>query len=331
MEEFEKPKNDRLGQFDDFLSEMDQDRFKSQSSKRWTQIALVALVLFGLYYFFFLSEDTTVKDKIEDVVEDTKEEIKDRNKPKNDDRWFTFLRDFYPVSTTNEIIDHEYFALSYSEYHEQPEWVAYEMTVEQLNQERVERTDNFRVDKKVKRGSATLSDYRGSGYDRGHLCPAGDMAFSPDAMSTSFFMSNMSPQERSFNRGIWRELEESVRDWTRSNKNLYIVTGPVLSQRAKKRIGSNKVVVPRAYYKALLDLSNPEQKAVAFVIPNERSSKHLHDYMMTIDSLEQITGLDFFPGLPDKQEAKMESEINPFRWMVDADRYSRRLSSWNYD
>lgn len=327
MDEYGKAKRKNLEHFTDYLDDMEQDRFKSKSSKLWTQAILLLLVLGALFYFFVYAEDTAIKDKIEDMV--TVDEEDDTN-PKNDERWFTFLRDFYPKSNANQVVNHGYFALAYSEYHEQAEWVAYEMTVEQLNQKNVDRTDNFREDARISSGSAALKDYRGSGYDRGHLCPAGDMAFSYESMSTSFFMSNMSPQEKGFNRGIWRELEESVRDWTRSNKNLYIVTGPVLTKRAKKRIGKNKVVVPRAYYKALLDLSNPEQKAVAFLIPNEKSSKHLHDFIMPIDSLEAITEIDFFPGLPDKQEESLESQINPFRWMVDADRFKIRTSRWNY-
>ncbi len=110
-------------------------------------------------------------------------------------------QDLLPTSTTGQIVEHTYFTLSYSEDHEQAEWVYYELTPMLINGTQA-RTDNFRPDPKVSTVSAQLSDYKGSGYDRGHLCPAGDMKLNKTAMSETFYLSNMSPQEASFNRGI---------------------------------------------------------------------------------------------------------------------------------
>ena len=120
--------------------------------------------------------------------------------------------DYLPTSTTGQIIEHTHYTLSYSEQHEQAEWVAYELTASEVNGS-YDRTDNFRRDPEVETGSASLADFKGSGYDRGHLAPAGDMSFSLTAMSESFYLSNMTPQETGFNRGIWRQLESQVRDW----------------------------------------------------------------------------------------------------------------------
>ncbi len=117
-----------------------------------------------------------------------------------------------PHYTNNsEIIQHTGYVLKYNEYFEQAEWVAYQLTIEEVNGD-FERSNNFRKDLHISTGSATLKDYKNSGYDRGHLIPAADMKWSPDAMGASFFMSNMSPQNPSFNRGIWKKLEGQVRN-----------------------------------------------------------------------------------------------------------------------
>src|SRR6056297_2800745 len=162
--------------------------------------------------------------------------------------------DFLPTSTTGQVVEHTHYTLSYDEQHEQAEWVAYELTASEVNGS-YDRTDNFRKDPKVSTGSASLSDFKGSGYDRGHLAPAGDMSFSYTAMSESFYLSNMSPQEASFNRGIWRQLESQVRDWAQNNGSVYVVTGGILDG-SYQDIGPNDVTVPSDYYKVILDYNN---------------------------------------------------------------------------
>lgn len=118
--------------------------------------------------------------------------------------------DYLPTSTTGQVVRHQYYTVSYSEAHEQAEWVAYHLTPSRANGD-VERTDNYRQDPKVQTGSSTNADHQGSGYDRGHLAPAAAMAFNRQAMSQSFYLSNMSPQDPSLNRGPWRQLEKQVR------------------------------------------------------------------------------------------------------------------------
>ena len=117
----------------------------------------------------------------------------------------------------DEIVKHTAFTLCYSEAHEQAKWVAYHLTAEMCDNSGEERTNNFRTDPDVKTGSASPEDYKKSGFDRGHLCPAGDMGWSEQTMSESFFMSNMSPQAPSFNRGIWKKLEEQIRVFRKNN------------------------------------------------------------------------------------------------------------------
>ena len=241
------------------------------------------------------------------------------------------LDNYLPTYTANQVVSHDHYTLSYVESYEQAEWVAYELSAERLGRrERLIEVLPFGTDPKVKTGSASPRDYVRSGYDRGHLAPAADMAFSTEAMRQSFYMSNVSPQIPAFNRGIWRELEEQTRDWSRANKHLYVVTGPVLAQRAIKRFGPDKgLAAPRSYFKVLLDLKEPEQKAVAFLLPNAKSDNRLSEYIISIDSLENLTGIDFFPELPDELEEELESFSNPLRWIYDEERYQLRVGLWN--
>ncbi|MCW3084938.1 MAG: non-specific endonuclease [Bacteroidetes bacterium] len=141
----------------------------------------------------------------------------------------SFPENFLPAHTaTDELIRHTAYTLCYSEKQEQAKWVAYHLTGEMCNNNGEERTNNFREDLDVKTRSAIPDDYKKSGYDRGHLCPAGDMGWSEQTMSESFLMSNMSPQVPGFNRGIWKNLEGDVRQWAIDNKDIYVVTAGVL-------------------------------------------------------------------------------------------------------
>ena len=146
------------------------------------------------------------------------------------------------INPNDIIVKHYAYTLNYNEEHEQAEWVAYILTKDRVYGT-VKRTNNFRPDPKVKTGSATLADYKGSGYDRGHLAPAADMKWSATAMSESFYMSNMSPQRPGFNRGIWKRLEQLVRTWAVEYEEIHVVTGPVL-KGSFKSIGPNQVSVP---------------------------------------------------------------------------------------
>jgi endonuclease G len=236
-----------------------------------------------------------------------------------------------PAGTSGQVIDHGGFLLSYDEEWEQAEWVAYVLERKNLQQEWTDRPRDFRSDPNVREGSATDNDYRGSGYDRGHLAPFADFAWNRELAEKTFFLSNISPQARQFNQGVWRELEELTRDWANRFKRLYVVTGPVMTEEPKGTIGrSNRVAVPAAYFKVLLDLDDPEQKGIGFVIPNQISFDPLYDYAMSIDEVEAITGLNFFSELlPVETEAALESSGNPDLWPFSKKKFDRRINSWN--
>ena len=237
---------------------------------------------------------------------------------------------YLPTSTTGQIVRHKYYALSYHERYELPEWVAYELTRSRLRRPFVKRTKDYRPDPSIATGSAQLEDFRGSGYDRGHLVPAADMAFSEEAMSETFYLSNMCPQARGFNQGIWRELEENTRYWARKFGHLYVVSGPVLTQPVKFWLGDNEVAVPSAFFKVLLDLTEPELKGIAWVIPNSTQAKPLDHFAVSINAVEKLTGLDFFPQLmEDSLEERLESTYDPALWPLSEKKYRLRVEKWN--
>ena len=211
------------------------------------------------------------------------------------------------------ISHHSAYSLHYSEQHEQAVWVAYTVNRTRLAG-LVGRTDDYRPDLSISTGSAALADYRGSGLDRGHLAPAAVMKWSLQAMSESFYLSNMSPQLPGFNRGIWRRLEEQVRQWAWEHEELHVVTGPVLTDDLPT-IGPNQVSVPNYFYKVILDYEEPDLKAIGFVLPNRASRNLLSSHAVSVDSVEHLTGIDFYPELSDDLEERLESTNDIARWL----------------
>jgi endonuclease G len=297
-------------------------RNQSSGSGNAVKVGLFAALITALVavYNFFTkstsSNDPSTNTSTEEVIT-PREEIDD---PGN----------YLPTSTTGAIVRHKYYTLSYSENDEQAEWVAYVLTRQRLQMDWQDRPDLFESDPLVRTGSATLSDYRGSGYDRGHLAPAADMAFNTTAITESFYLSNISPQVRDFNHGVWKELEELSRDWAIKFKQLYVVTGPILKDGGKGEIGANRVTVPTAYYKILLDLSETNPKAIAFIVPNEVSYDPLFKYTVSIDEVEKQTGINFYPKLMSRElERELESNPNHDLWPFSKKKFDLRVNKWN--
>ena len=228
--------------------------------------------------------------------------------------WSSLEMGYPSAHTTDTILSYQGFDLGYNEKNEQASWVVYVLTRKKVETVIAERTDHFRPDTSIRSGSAELEDYRGSGYDRGHLAPAGDMRWSLPAMEESFLLSNMSPQQPGFNRGIWRKLEEQVRKWAVEKDSIYVITGPVLDP-ILDTIGKNEVGVPGAYFKVLVDLSPPDFSMVAFLIPNQSSNLALPSFEISVDSLEKLTGYDFFAGAPDQESVEwLERNLQLENW-----------------
>lgn len=209
---------------------------------------------------------------------------------------------YLPTSTTRQIVKHQYYTLSYHEKFEQAEWVAYELKKEYLKDANYKRP-YFIEDPKVTTRSADWRNYKKSGYDKGHLCPAGDMEFDQNAYNDTFYTSNISPQDHNFNSGIWNRLEQKTRYWAEKYNDIYVVTGGILKD-SDKTIGTEKVAVPKYFYKIILTKTGKEHKAIAFLIPNEDSKKSLYDFVVPIETLEKMTGIDFFPNLKNLKSNK---------------------------
>ena len=230
-----------------------------------------------------------------------------------------------PAHKANEaIIEHFAYTLSYNEKYEQANWVAYELTDAETNSI-IKRGNNFITDPLVSTQSANNNDYSESGFDRGHLAPAGDMGWSIKAMEESFYYSNMSPQVPSFNRGIWKRLEDLGRNWAKLYSSVYIVTGPIFED-SLPTIGPNKVAVPKYYYKVILDYHSEYAKGIGFIMQNRGVKGDLENYAISIDSVEKVTGIDFFHNLPDDDERLIEGHIK-----IDAWSWTHTKKSTTYD
>jgi endonuclease G, mitochondrial len=221
--------------------------------------------------------------------------------------------DFYlPSSTTSQIIKHKFYTLSYSEKHEQAEWVAYELKKTDIVYTNFQRP-YFISDPGVKTGSANWKNYIRSGFDRGHLCPAADRKFTKEAFNETFFTSNVTPQRNDFNAGLWSRLEQKTRYWAKKYDGVYVVTGGVLSGDLKT-IGNEKVSVPEFFYKVLLDNKNGAYKVIAFLVPHKESDLPLYKFVVPIDRIEKVTGIDFFQKLPDALENSIEARADYKEW-----------------
>ncbi len=246
------------------------------------------------------------------------------NAPIDEDR--TFLP---TVSGKNQLVNHSYYSLSYNEKYEIPEWVAYRLTRKSLEAKNVPRAKRFSSDPQVKSRSAVHSDYSHSGYTRGHMAPAGDMAFNETAMKETFYMSNMAPQIREYNNGIWKELEEQTRDWAYKKDDLIVISGPIMSG-IQESIGKNDIGVPKSFYKILVDGEGRTADAIGFVIPHAKSDKRLQEYAVSIDEIERLTGLDFFDNyFEESDEEAIEESFNINKWNFDNKRYRLRVEKWN--
>ena len=214
--------------------------------------------------------------------------------------------------SNQQILKRTAYSLSYNPELLIPNWVAWRLTADHAEGD-CPRDNTFYEDEDVPFPKATNEDYRGSGWSRGHMCPAGDNKWDADAMRESNLLTNMCPQHASLNSGLWNVIERDCRKWAKAYGDLYIVCGPVLLNREHETIGMNKVVVPEAFFKVILRLS-PEPAAIGFVVRNNEGKKKKDQFINTVDDVERITGMDFFPALPDSIENIVEAYANLNDW-----------------
>lgn len=220
-------------------------------------------------------------------------------------------------ASDDERLDREFFVICYRPDWKIPIWVGYQLLDNQLNGS-VERTDNFRRDPGVLTQAASPADYKGSDYDRGHMAPASVFRGSYEAMSATFLMSNMAPQTPALNRGSWRAIEAAVSDLKRAGGDVWVFTGNLMLTdqyrpgAPEKFIGANNIAVPTHSFKAVLRRTpKGEWEAYGFVAPNWFGGlpKDVSSFLVSIDNIETMSGLDFFSVLPDEIENPIEGRI----------------------
>ena len=214
-----------------------------------------------------------------------------------------------------QILARKGYTVSYNSSRRVPNWVAWRLTAAHLKGDTKRSESKFHEDEDVAEPRAADADYMRSGYDRGHMCPAGDNKWSQRAMDESFLFTNICPQAPQLNRGDWNEMEQACRKWARKYGEVYVVCGPIFYKKRPKTIGKNKVAVPDAFFKVVLKMKG-EPKAIGFIYKNADGNRPKGDYANSVDEVERITGIDFFPALPDEIERKVEAQCQPEEWNI---------------
>lgn len=261
-----------------------------------------------------------IANEVAAVVEDVRSEVQSTTA---DERKTLYLADAaidgleIPATgntTDEQILRRTGYTTSYNKETKLPNWVAWHLTADHTSGPYSRKGVSFAEDEDVATPRATDTDYKHSGYDRGHMCPSGDNKWSAEAQRESFLFTNICPQEPNLNSGDWNEMEMQCRRWAKEYGDLYIVCGPILYSQKHKTIGRNRVVVPEAFFKVVLRTDSGQPKAIGFIYKNAPGNRPKGDYVNTVDEVERITGFDFFPALPDSIEDKVEAEANWVDW-----------------
>lgn len=223
-----------------------------------------------------------------------------------------------PLSLTKrdeQIIKHTGFTVSYNKSHNTPNWSAWNLTADHASGN-IPRGKKFWADETVPSAyRVEYYEYKGSGYDRGHMCPAGDNKWSREAMHDCFYMTNMCPQDPILNGESWKDLEEACREWVMAERSLYIVCGPVYRGNSHERIGmEHSIDVPEAFFKAVLSLRPGNEKSIAFLYENNNRRQSMSSTAMSVDEVEEIIGMDLFYQLDDDLEKRLESTYSLRNW-----------------
>lgn len=214
-----------------------------------------------------------------------------------------------------QLVKHTLFTLSYNEGYELPSWAAYQLTPEQARATGTFK-EKYTEDPLVTTGSPSVKDYKDAGFIMGQLVPPEDMFTSQKAVEETFLTSNTVPHKPVFNKNVWKKMEMLIREWAAEGNTFYIVTGPVLTDAPFGTFGSNKISIPERYYKVILDVTG--ERAIAFVLRSNVASGAPRAFAVSVDELEKITGIDFFPALPDELETKLESSKDFTKWNFKA-------------
>ena len=223
-----------------------------------------------------------------------------------------------PAATGGRIVRHGAYVTSYNTETLIPDWVAYELTAEEASGRRDRGGTEFRMDPDLKGVTQAMrEDYSGSGWTKGHMMPAADAATTSTTFAETFYFTNICPQNETLNAGDWQYLEKRVRSWAKRYGSVFVVTGPIVGTNKYGTIGERDVVIPDSFYKALLvKREDGSYSAIAFVMDNDDERYMLKDCSMSINDLETLTGIDFFPGLDDRIEEKVEASVKRSDWGI---------------
>lgn len=279
-------------------------------------ILLITLIVIALFLYQNRNGNVTVDGKLHELTEKAKSAVTNANTSANVNPSPGKLEIPVSIRKREEIVlRRTAFTLSYNNAYKTPNWVAWELTRAET-QGSESRKSKFEPDPDLPEPRAEHSDYTRSGYDRGHMAPAADMKWSDKAMEESFLLTNICPQSPGLNRGRWKELEEQVREWARRDSALLIVCGPIVDT-SKKTIGQHQIVVPDRYFKVVAAPYLDTPRGIAFLFDNSNDQPSMKALAIPIDSVEKITGIDFFYLLPDSIETRIESNISPELWNLN--------------
>ena len=277
---------------------------KKKTSAGWLVAIIIAILS------FITGKSWSEWDISQTILDQVKKYTQEEPAEQPADEW-TIQQMEIPVMSAKkqgQVIHRTGYTLAYDAKTRTPQWVAWELTKKET-QGTEERSNDFQPDPDVKGAKVVTKDYSHSGYDRGHMAPAADMKWSKKAMMESFYMSNICPQDHNLNTSDWSELENKSRQWARRFGKVYIVCGPIYNGKRNEYIGDHRVKVPDAFFKVVLINEKKKQCAMGFYFENEAGERKLQEYLVPVDHLEQLTGMDFFSALPDNLEDRLEAEI----------------------
>lgn len=277
---------------------------KKKTSAGWLVAIIIAILS------FITGKSWSEWDISQTILDQVKKYTQEEPAEQPADEW-TVQQMEIPVMSAKkqgQVIHRTGYTLAYDAKTRTPQWVAWELTKKET-QGNEERSNDFQPDPDVKGAKVVTKDYSHSGYDRGHMAPAADMKWSKKAMMESFYMSNICPQDHNLNTSDWSELENKSRQWARRFGKVYIVCGPIYNGKRNEYIGDHRVKVPDAFFKVVLINEKKKQCAMGFYFENEAGERKLQEYLVPVDRLEQLTGMDFFSALPDNLEDRLEAEI----------------------
>lgn len=276
---------------------------KKKTSAGWLVAIIIAILS------FITGKSWSEWDISQTILDQVKKYTQEEPAEQPADEW-TIQQMEIPVMSAKkqgQVIHRTGYTLAYDAKTRTPQWVAWELTKKET-QGTEERSNDFQPDPDVKGAKVVTKDYSHSGYDRGHMAPAADMKWSKKAMKESFYMSNICPQDHNLNTSDWSELENKSRQWARRFGKVYIVCGPIYNGKRNEYIGDHRVKVPDAFFKVVLINEKKKQCAMGFYFENEAGERKLQEYLVPVDRLEQLTGMDFFSALPDNLEDRLEAE-----------------------